>query len=164
METILDHLDLRPGQVVVDAGCGNGYMAQIFARRVGAQGKVFALDPDRHAIGFLDGEVRGTCIETVVGDITTTTIIDAASVDLLYLSTVFHGFSRDRIGGFVAEARRILVPEGRLAIVEIEKKETAFGPPLHIRYSPRELRRALPLRPLETISVAEHFYMQTFEN
>jgi hypothetical protein len=51
-----------------------------------------------------------------------------------------------------------------LAIVEIDKKETPFGPPLKIRFSPEELKEMVPLTPLKTIQVGEHFYMQLFQN
>src|SRR5688500_3798424 len=36
--------DIREGQFVVDFGCGPGYAAIEFARRVGATGRVLALD------------------------------------------------------------------------------------------------------------------------
>ena len=39
-----------------------------------------------------------------------------------------------------------------------------FGPPLHIRFSPDELKEALTLIPTSLMSVGEYFYMQTFEN
>jgi hypothetical protein len=51
-----------------------------------------------------------------------------------------------------------------LAIVEIEKKETSFGPPLHIRFSPEELQEVVPMAPLSIVQVGEHFYMQMFKN
>jgi len=59
---------------------------------------------------------------------------------------------------------RLLKPNGVLAIVEIDKKETSFGHPLNIRFSPEELKKIIPLTPLNTIQVAEHFYMQMFTN
>jgi hypothetical protein len=45
-----------------------------------------------------------------------------------------------------------------------EKKETPFGPPLNIRYSPEELKEIVPMAPLSTIQVGEHFYLQMFGN
>ena len=49
-QRILACLDVTPGQVILDAGCGNGYMAKEFAERTGAAGMVYALDPDTEAI------------------------------------------------------------------------------------------------------------------
>ena len=100
----------------------------------------------------------------MAGDITTHTGLDPASFDLIYLSTVIHGFSQDQVKGFLAETTRLLKPDALLAIVEIEKKETPFGPPLHIRYSPEELQQVIPMQPKMTVTVGDHFYMQTFQN
>ncbi len=41
---ILQHLNLQPGMVVLDAGCGPGRLSVPAAQRVGEQGKVVALD------------------------------------------------------------------------------------------------------------------------
>ena len=103
-------------------------------------------------------------IEAFVGDITKRTHIEPSSLDLLYIAAVVHGFSKEKMQDLLAEARRLLKPKALLAIVEIDKKETPFGPPLHIRYSPEELREIVPLAPLETVRAGEHFYMQLFQN
>jgi hypothetical protein len=66
--------------------------------------------------------------------------------------------------GFIQETKRLLKPNALLAIVEIEKKETPFGPPLKMRYSPEELKKIIPMTPGNTIQVGEHFYMQLFNN
>lgn len=163
-ELILASLNIKPGQTVLDAGCGNGYMSKLFARAVGPSGKVYALDPDPHFIKTLREETRGSNIETIVGDTTRPTPLQDASLDLMYLSTVFHMFSQAQIQGFVQEAERLLKPGALLAIVEIEKKETPFGPPLHLRWSPAELKEVIPLAPAGTIQAGEHFYMQLFRN
>ena len=50
--------------------------------------------------------------------------------------TYVHGFSEDPIDGFQKEATRLFKPNAKLAIVEIKKETTPFGPPLEIRFSP----------------------------
>ena len=163
-EVILESLNICAGQTILDAGCGNGYMAKKFSELVGNTGKVYALDPDRTFIARLKKEVEKTNIEALVGDITQSTGFKGASMDLVYLSTVFHIFSNARIDGFVKEIKRILKPKARLAIVNIDKEDTPFGPPLEIRSSPEELRQKLPFAPKKLIKAGEHFYMQVFEN
>jgi len=163
-ELILKALNIRPGQTVVDGGCGNGYMSKAFSNEVAQSGKVYALDPDKHSINLLKNETQGTNIETIVGDITKPTRLTESSVDLIYISTVIHAFSQQQMQGFLREVKRLLKPDALLAIVEIEKKETPFGPPQELRYSPEELMEIVPLFPLNTIQVGEHFYMQIFQN
>jgi ubiquinone/menaquinone biosynthesis C-methylase UbiE len=158
--TILGALRIEPGQTILDAGCGNGYMSKEFSKRVGDTGCVYALDPDEISIATLRAETAGTNIRAVVGDITRTTGLPASSFVLVYLSTVVHGFSPEQFKGFEAEVRRLLSPQGRLAVVEIVKRATPFGPPLDRRMSPEELKSSLRLAPLATVDIGEYFYMQ----
>jgi ubiquinone/menaquinone biosynthesis C-methylase UbiE len=162
--TILANLNICTGQTILDAGCGNGYMAKKFSELVGNTGKIYALDPDRGSIANLKKEVEKTNIEAFVGDITKPTGLKSSSVDLVYLSTVFHIFSKSQIKGFLSEIKRILKPNARLAIVNIKKEDTPFGPPLEMRSSPEELRKKVPIAPKLLIEVSEHFYMQVFVN
>ncbi|MFH1152495.1 MAG: class I SAM-dependent methyltransferase [Pseudomonadota bacterium] len=163
-ETILANLNIDAGQTILDAGCGNGYMAKKFSELVGNTGKIYALDPDRGSIDKLKNEIVKTNIEAFVGDITKPTGLKASSIDLVYLSTVFHIFSNAQIDGFVTEIKRILKPNAQLAIVNIKKKDTPFGPPIEMRTSPEELRQKIPFTPKILIDVGDHFYMQVFEN
>ena len=160
---ILKALKIKPGQTIVDAGCGNGYMSRLFSHEVTQSGRVYALDRDKYFIGILQEETRESNIEAMVGDITKPTGIKKSSVDLIYLSTVIHGFSKQQIKSFLNEVERLLRPDGVLAIVEIEKKQTSFGPPLNIRFSPDELKDVIPMSPLNTMQVGEHFYIQLFK-
>ena len=82
---------------------------------------------------------------------------------MVYVSTVFHIFTESQIEGFVAEIKRILKPNARLAIVNIKKEDTPFGP-VEMRPSPEELRQKVPLIPKTLIEISEYFYMQVFEN
>ena len=163
-EAILSNLHICDGETILDAGCGNGYMAKKFSELVGKTGKIYALDTDRGSIDNLKKEVEKTNIEAFVGDISKPTELEASSIDLVYLSTVFHIFTQHQVEGFVTEIKRILKPNARLAIVNINKEETPFGPPLEIRSSPEELRQKVPLVPKMLIEVSKHFYMQVFEN
>jgi ubiquinone/menaquinone biosynthesis C-methylase UbiE len=161
---ILKALNIHSGQAIVDAGCGSGYMSKEFSRILNKTGKVYALDPDEAIIEKLKEETKGTNIETIVGDIARRTQIESASIDLVYLSTVFHGFSENEIDGFQEEVKRLLKPNAILAIVEFKKIKTPFGPPLEIRYSPNDLREAITLETKSMVEVGEYFYMQSFVN
>lgn len=163
-ETIFANLDRCAGQTIFDAGCGNGYMSKKFSRLPGNTCKIYALDPDKGSIDPLIKEIEHTNIEAFVGDITKPTGLKPSSIDLVYLSTVFHLFSNAQIKGFVKEIKRILKPNARLPIINIKKEDTPFGPPVEMRSSPEELRKKLPFTPKILIDVGDHFYMQLFEN
>ena len=163
-ELILKALNIRAGQTILDAGCGTGYMAKVFSKEVAPSGKVYALDPDKFFIKALEKLSQETVIQPMAGDITGPTRLRESSMDLIYVSTVIHVFSREQMKGFLREAKRLLKPGALLAIVEIEKKETPFGPPLECRYSPEQIRDIVPMVPVKTVQAGEHFYMQIFQN
>ena len=160
---IINTLEIRPGQTILDAGCGNGYMAKKFSKLVGDTGKVYALDCDSHLINTLKTEVEGSNIEPLTGDISNTTILKDSSTDLVYLSTVFHIFSGSQVIWFNKEINRILRPHAKLAILNIIKEDTPFGPPVSMRTSPEELREKISFTPQKLITVSDFFYMQLFE-
>ena len=163
-EHIINSLNILPGQIILDVGCGNGYMSREFSRLVGHTGKVYALDRTIEAIETVKKQTKATNITTIVGSITEKTKIEDYSIDLIYLSTVYHIFSDTQKVDFQNEVKRLLKPHGRLAIIEIEKKVTPFGPPQDIRVSPEELVQEIDMKPLFLIKVGEYFYMQVFEN
>jgi len=87
-----------------------------------------------------------------------------SSIDVLYLSTVLHGFPKERIADFKKEVKPLLKADGRLAIVEIQRQATPFDPPLDIRFSPEELKKEIDLTPKSLVEVGQYFCMQLFEN
>ncbi|MBN2688703.1 MAG: methyltransferase domain-containing protein [Deltaproteobacteria bacterium] len=160
---IIQSLNITEGQTILDAGCGSGYMAREFARLVKDSGRVYALDSNELAIKNLMSTLDTDIIEAFVSDVSTTTKLGASTIDLIYLSNVVHIFSDAQMQGFVTEVKRLLKPKGMLAIVEIKKEETPFGPPQHMRLSPDELTERIPLSPKETVNINDYFYLQLFE-
>ncbi len=161
-KTILQELAIAPGQTIVDAGCGDGYMAKAFFKVLSGTGRVYALDQAEKALETLMEEARGVALFPLVADITQSTPIMESSIDLIYLSNVFHVFAKGQIQGFNQEVRRLLKAEGRLAIVELKKQPTPIGPPLEFRYAPKELERAIDMPPVVLVEVGPYHYMQIF--
>ena len=159
---ILELLKILPGQHILDAGCGDGYMAKEFSKLAGPDGKVYAIDIYEQSINQLRNETATSNITAMTGDVTKRTVIESASIDLVYLSTVFHGFTASQKEGFLREMKRILKTGGILAVVEINKYDTLFGPPSDIRYSPEEIIEAIDLEPETFTAIGDYFYMQTF--
>lgn len=160
---ILNNLSISEGQTILDAGCGNGYMAKELAKLVKSTGKVYAMDIDEAAIEKLGKTVGTDTIEPIVGNITTKTNLKESSIDLVYIANVMHGLSETQIAGFIAETRRLLKPGGILAVIEFKKEESSSGPPMNIRISPAELKEIIPLTPIRTTDTGQYSYLQLFQ-
>jgi ubiquinone/menaquinone biosynthesis C-methylase UbiE len=49
---------VKPGNRVLDFGCGPGFFTREFARRVGENGQVFAIDLQKEMLGILRGKLE----------------------------------------------------------------------------------------------------------
>ena len=80
-----------------------------------------------------------------MADITDPLPIEDCSIDACLLATVLHipDVSKGRKRLF-NEIRRVLKPNGRLAVLECKKEDMPFGPPLHMRLSQEELETFVP--------------------
>jgi ubiquinone/menaquinone biosynthesis C-methylase UbiE len=122
-KTMLAALKVRPGDVVCDLGCGNGFYTIQLARLVGEKGRVLAVDIQREMLELLKdraAEEKIANIEPILG-----TVVDPklppGSVDLVLLVDVYHEFSHPE--QMLATIRRSLKPKGRVALVEFRAED-----------------------------------------
>ncbi|MGE4619223.1 MAG: family 16 glycoside hydrolase [Planctomycetota bacterium] len=123
VSVLMEALGVQPGQTVCDLGCGNGYHALRLAKRVGASGKILAVDIQQPMLDML--EKRSTDagienIETILGDVADPKIPDG-SCDLILLVDVYHEFSDPET--MLAKMRKALKPDGRIALVEFRSED-----------------------------------------
>lgn len=120
----LDALGLRPGQALVDVGCGPGLGALMAAERVGPPGRVYAVDPDPQALAFLlarAGEWKASGRE-----IAPIFAVQAAGEQLrlpepVHAALVTHVLHHARDAVAVLRAvRATLRPEGRAVVAEFD--------------------------------------------
>jgi len=142
-EVVFAELSLKPGDHFLDLGCGPGEYAIQAARRVGDSGVVYALEKWAYMVDGLKQEAAAqglSNLKPMTADITERLPIEDQSIDVCLLSTVLHIFSLSRIEEtLLTEIRRVLKPDGGVAVIECKKEDQPFGPPEHMRLSPDEL-------------------------
>lgn len=111
-------LDPRPGDLVLDAGCGLGGPARFLADRCGCRVIGFDLTPEFVAIGKLLNARTGMDerVELRVGDVTAIDLPDGA-VDHCWTQHVAMNIA-DRTGLY-HEIRRVMRPNGRFALFDV---------------------------------------------
>lgn len=162
---IFADLNLRKGDAFLDIGCGAGDYSLKAAAFVGNTGMVYALDQWEEIDIRLRTLNQGN-IFPVVADIKNSIPLADNSCDVCFVAMVLHGIDLDSIGlTFFTEVYRVLKPKGRIAIIEIKKEETPFGPPMEIRYSADELEQIATKFGFDKTSYTdlEHCYMIQFE-
>jgi ubiquinone/menaquinone biosynthesis C-methylase UbiE len=118
-EEVVAALNLSPGVVVADIGAGTGYFAVPLAIAVRPKGRLYAVDIEPAMLKRLDEKLGAPSapdnIKLVVGDAANTTLADA-TCDLVLLANVWHEVEDQP--AVLGEVRRILKPNGRLAILD----------------------------------------------
>lgn len=126
----LNAIDLLPGQVVADFGCGAGLDLIIAARRVGPEGRVVGVDASPEMVRAARKaaqEVGVVNIDVRVGDLRRPPLRDA-SVDVLLCNCVLSMFP-DKQAVLDAVAR-VLKPDGYAVISDaVDAGDTPRGEP-----------------------------------
>jgi arsenite methyltransferase len=113
------HATLRPGEIVLDLGCGAGIDTLLAARAVGSAGRAIGLDmtPEMVARARLNAELAGLAnVEIREGTIEAIPLPDA-SIDVVISNGVLNLSTRK--SRVLAEAMRVLRPGGRISIADL---------------------------------------------
>jgi len=159
-DRVIATLNLKPGMTVADIGAGSGYYTWRIAQRVGARGKVYAVDVQPEMIELLNHQMKKRGVENVRSILSTASDprLPAGSVDLALMVDVYHEleFPYEMLGAIVST----LKPGGRLALVEFRGGDSRIPiKPLHTM-TEAQVRRELDLFPLEWVATERNLPWQ----
>ncbi len=142
----LASLPIQFGQKAVDFGCGSGYFSFEFAKRVGADGQVIALDilpaaleavaSRAKTLGLQNLETRRVNLEKEGGS-----QLLAESVDWVVIKDMLFQNGNKKV--ILAEALHVLRPMGHAFIMEWKPEAQSVGPGVELRIKPSELKKLL---------------------
>lgn len=128
-EHLVRELYLKPGDRVLDVGCGTGVYTIALAGEVGNIGQVYAADVHRDALHTLAGTLdkRGIInVEMLWSDVEKGIPIDAYSLDAAVLSNVLYQLEdKDKALSILA---KLIKPEGQLLVVDWSDSFGGIGP------------------------------------
>ncbi len=126
-------LDLHPGQVVADIGCGPGFLTIPIARLVQPGGQVFAVDVRGEMLALLRERLSAEGLTHVRPLLSQESILplDDESCGRLLAAFLLHELADP--AAFLREIRRVLGPGGRGLAIDWAPHESPAGPPLDAR-------------------------------
>ncbi|HXH07993.1 MAG TPA: methyltransferase domain-containing protein [Vicinamibacterales bacterium] len=138
---VIAALELKEGESIADIGAGSGYFALRFAQRVGARGRVYAVDISPDMILHLNRRIRDLGLANVVSILAPPDdpLLRPASVDRIFFCNVWHHIE-DR-PAYLEVLKRALKPGGQLVIIDFHKRELPVGPPPAMKLARDEVLR-----------------------
>jgi ubiquinone/menaquinone biosynthesis C-methylase UbiE len=151
---VLAALDLRKGEVVADIGAGSGYFALRFARAVGEEGRVYAVDVSPDMVRHLNRRLRDEGVRNVVTVLAEPDdpLLPAASIDRFVIVNTWHHV--DDQPRYLAKLKGLLRPGGQVVHIDFQKRDLPVGPPTSMKIARDDL-----VEQMETAGyrlVAEH--------
>jgi len=127
IERAMDAVGVAPGMVVGEAGAGDGYFTLPMARRVGAEGAVYANDISRRALDRLESNARREQIDNihvVEGDVDDPRF-PRRDLELVVVVHAFHDFSQPV--EWLRNVKKYLRPGAAVAIIDRDPGQGAEG-------------------------------------
>lgn len=154
---VIERMDVSKRDVLLDLGAGIGYFSVPLSSKVR---EVVAVDVEPKMLSVLArraSKARRGNITPVLADVLYVPLEDEC-VDRVLLAFVYHESALPAL--VLEECARVLAPGGRLTVLEFQKTETPFGPPLQERKGPAHVERRAMKRFKMKVHYSEEVYYQ----
>ena len=148
-EGMLHLAHLRPGESVLDVGCGTGTLALAAKRQVGTTGTVYGVDASPEMIARAEKKARKAGVEVVFKKAFAQKLpFTDAQFDVVLTTVMLHHLPRAARHELAAEIRRVLKPGGRVLAIDFggtDRKRKTFLDHFHRRHGHVDFREIIAL-------------------
>jgi ubiquinone/menaquinone biosynthesis C-methylase UbiE len=156
--------DLRSGMTFADIGCGDGFFSILASKKVGDDGRVYAVDVDPAAIERLQRKAKAQGLNNIISKVgkAEETVFCKACADFVFYSMDLHDFGD--AAKVLRNSREMVKPSGLVVDLDWKKIDMPFGPPAAIRFSEEQaadLMRAAGLTVVDVKDAGPYHYIIT---
>ncbi len=118
-----EKLELKPGMMVCDMGCGNGYHTFPMAKAVAPDGKVYGVEIQEPYLKMLDENAKKEGVTNFIPvlGLTYDPKLPENTLDLILMVDVYHEF--DHPSEMLKAMRKALKPGGALVFIEFRSED-----------------------------------------
>lgn len=122
-DQIIREINIKPGNRVVDIGCGFGYYTYRFSKLVGTRGKVFAIDTEEPYVKYLRSFAAKYNIKNIIPIVSSTASLpEDQAADVVFMCSVYHiiyGWSIETVREpLISNLKHSLKRNGKLVIAD----------------------------------------------
>lgn len=120
-------LNVTPGQTVLEIGCGTGWGLIRLAEAAGTTGRVYGVDLSAGMCRVAHSRVHesGRVTASVIRGDAQRLPLASGGFNAIFMSFTLELFSSQSAAVVLAECRRVLAPQGRLAVVALDRPARA---------------------------------------
>jgi len=117
---IIKAIELKRGQNIADIGAGGGYFSLRFAKIVGNEGKVYAVDTNPKFLQFIKNIANEKKLNNIITILANKKLnLPEEKLDFIFMRNITHHIS-NRVEYFKG-LKRFLKPSGKVIIIEYRK-------------------------------------------
>jgi ubiquinone/menaquinone biosynthesis C-methylase UbiE len=115
---VMDALGIAPGKSVADIGAGSGWFTVRAAKRIGADGRVYAVDINPEAVRYIGERVKKEQIQNVKTILSKADdpLLPAGSVDAVLLLKTYHEVAQPVV--LLRNLRAALRPGAKVGVID----------------------------------------------
>lgn len=136
---VLSALGLKPGEVIADIGAGSGYFTFRLARHVGDKGRVYAVDVSPDMILHINRRIRELKVTNVISILADPDdpLLPDSTINRFFFSDSWHHIENQT--KYLTLIKRMLKSGGEVIMIDFQKKDLPFGPPLEMKIAREDL-------------------------
>jgi ubiquinone/menaquinone biosynthesis C-methylase UbiE len=148
---------MKPNELLIDIGCGDGHVSMEAYNMLDDEATIYSVDVFGPSIEDMEKEVEEKGIKNIIpiqSDVADHIAIEDNTVDICLLVNVFHHFvGVEKTDEAIEELKRIIKPEGKIAVMDYKKEDTGYGPPVRVKSSPEEMEEMFAKHGLKVVQL-----------